>query len=92
VLNSQGYTQAISWNRIPPGAWLLMAAVAICSNLLVGYGTRRTGARVIRLMVLPFVLCIAFFAIADIDSPRRGLIRVRPQNLISLLESLHGHQ
>jgi hypothetical protein len=92
VLNSQGYTQAIWWNRIPPGAWLLMAAVAICSNLLVGYGTRRTGARVIRLMVLPFVLCIAFFAIADIDSPRRGLIRVRPQNLISLLESLHGHQ
>jgi hypothetical protein len=89
VLNSQGYTQAIWWNRIPPGAWLLMAAVAICSNLLVGYGTRRTGAGVIRLMVLPFVLCIAFFAIADIDSPRRGLIRVRPQNLISLLQSLH---
>ena len=79
VLNSQGYTQAIWLNRIPPGAWLLMAAVAICSNLLVGYGTRRTGARVIRLMVLPFVLCIAFFAIADIDSPRRGLIRARPQ-------------
>jgi hypothetical protein len=89
VLNSQGYTQAIWWNRIPPGAWLLMAAVAICSNLLVGYGTRRTGAGVIRLTVLPFVLCIAFFAIADIDSPRRGLIRVRPQNLISLLQSLH---
>src|SRR5664279_2065039 len=37
VLNSQGYTQAIWWNRIPPGAWLLMFVVAICSNFLLGY-------------------------------------------------------
>jgi hypothetical protein len=88
VLNSQGYTQAI-WSESPPGAWLLMAAVAICSNLLVGYCTRRPGAGIIRSMVLPFVLSISFFAIADIDSPRRGLIRVRPQNLISLVHSLH---
>jgi hypothetical protein len=34
---------------------------------------------------------MAFFAIADIDSPRRGIIRVQPQNLISLAQSLHGH-
>ena len=38
VLNSQGYTQAAWWNRIPAGAWTLMAAIAICCNLLVGYG------------------------------------------------------
>ena len=90
VLNSQGYTQAGWWNRIPPGAWCLMAAVAICSNLLVGFHSQRAGATVIRLLVLPLVLSIAFFAIADIDSPRWGVIRVRPQNLISLVQSLHG--
>jgi hypothetical protein len=90
VLNSQGYTQAIWWNRIPPGAWLLMAAVAICSNLLIGYSTHGTGAGIFRLLVLPLVLCIAFFAIADIDSPRRGLIRVHPQNLMTLVQSLRG--
>ena len=67
-----------------------MAAVAICSNLLVGYHSRRAGATVIRLLILPLVLSIAFFAIADIDSPRWGVIRVRPQNLISLVQSLHG--
>jgi hypothetical protein len=89
VLNSQGYTQAAWWNRIPVGAWLLMAAVAIWSNLLVGYGTRNTEARAIRLLALPLVLCIAFFLIADIDSPRRGIIFVRPQNLISLAQSMH---
>jgi hypothetical protein len=91
VLNSQGYTQAAWWNRIPVGAWILMISVAICSNVLIGYGMHRVDAGGIRLIVLPVVLCIAFFLIADIDSPRRGIIRVHPQNLISLVPSMHGH-
>jgi hypothetical protein len=91
VLNSQGYTQAAWLNRIPRGAWILMLSVAMCSNVLVGYGAHRVEGASIRLAVLPLVLCIAFFLIADIDSPRRGIIRVRPQNLISLVEFLHGH-
>jgi hypothetical protein len=91
VLNSQGYTQAAWWNRIPPGAWFLMIVVAICSNFLIGYSSHGEGARVVRLLVLPFILCIAFYAIADIDSPRWGIIRVHPQNLISLVQSLQGH-
>ncbi len=41
VLNSQGYTQAAWWNRIPLAAWGLMVAIAICCNLLIGYGARR---------------------------------------------------
>ena len=40
VLNSQGYTQAAWWNRIPVAAWGLMELMAICCNLLVGYGER----------------------------------------------------
>jgi hypothetical protein len=91
VLNSQGYTQAAWWNRIPPGAWGLMLAVGIISNLLIGYDSRRAGRKIARLLVLPFVVCVAFFAIADIDSPRRGIIRVNPQNLISLVRSLRTH-
>src|SRR5208283_6070817 len=84
VLNSQGYTQAAWWNRIPIGAWYLMLAMAICSNLLVGYSARGSQSGLTRLHVLPIVLCIAFFFIADLDSPRKGIIRVVPQNLISL--------
>jgi hypothetical protein len=34
---------------------------------------------------------VAFFLIADIDSPRRGVILVNPQNLLSLAESLRVH-
>ncbi len=88
VLNSQGYTQAAWWNRIPAGAWILMVLIAICSNFLVGYGTHSTSNGFMRFLVLPIVLSIAFFMIADIDSPRRGVIRVVPQNLISLQQSL----
>ena len=40
VINSQGYVQAAWWNRIPYAAWSLMAAIAICANLLVGFGAR----------------------------------------------------
>jgi len=41
VINSQGYTQAAWWNRIPIGAWAMMGLMAISCNLLVGYGERR---------------------------------------------------
>lgn len=88
VLNSQGYTQAAWWNRIPIAAWALMAAIAICSNVLVGYSAHRTKTGVLHWLVLPLVLSISFLLIADIDSPRRGVIRVQPQNLISLVQSL----
>ncbi len=91
VLNSQGYTQAAWWNRIPIAAWGLMAAVAIYANMLVGHSRRRAKAGILQLVIFPLVLSIAFLFIADIDSPRRGIIRVRPQNLISLQESLHSN-
>jgi hypothetical protein len=88
VLNSQGYTQAAWWNRIPYAAWGLMALIAIGCNLLVGYGVRDVKAAGKLLVILPLVTAISFLLIADIDSPRGGVIRVIPQNLISLAESL----
>ena len=90
VLNSQGYTQAIWWNRIPIGAWLLMLIIALCANLMMGYASHRPEGGSFRLLFLPFILASAFFLIADIDSPRKGVIRVSPQNLISLQQSWKG--
>ena len=91
VLNSQGYTQAAWWNRIPTAAWGLMVAIAICCNVLVGYGSQSVTVGAKLLLVLPLVVAIAFMLIADIDTPRHGIIRVNPQNLISLAESLRAH-
>jgi len=86
VLNSEGYTQAEWWNRIPVGAWLLMFAIALFCNWLVGYGARKMEPKL--LMILPLVVAVSFFLIADIDSPRGGVIRVVPQNLLRLQAGL----
>jgi hypothetical protein len=88
VLNSQGYTQAAYWNRIPAAAWTLLVAMAIGCSLLIGYGSRSGKARSKLLAILPLGASVAFMFIADLDAPRHGIIRVRPQNLISLAESL----
>jgi hypothetical protein len=88
VLNSQGYTQAAWWNRLPRAAWGLMIMIAISCNLSVGYGMRGSRGKGILLLVLPLFVSFALLLIADIDSPRGGLIRVSPQNLISLADSL----
>ena len=84
VINSQGYTQAAYWNRIPIAAWFLMAIIALCSNALMGYRSPsgKTGRGL--MFVLPLIVSFAFLLIADIDAPRHGLIEVRPQNLESL--------
>jgi predicted ferric reductase len=88
VLNSQGYTQAAWWNRIPIAAWLLLIAISIFCNILLGYSAH--GRSAFLFLILPIALSISLFLIADIDSPHRGVIRVWPQNLESLAESLHS--
>lgn len=88
VINSEGYTQAAWWNRIPTGAWALMVLIAIGCNLLVGFGARRLVDEPALLWVLPLVVSISFMLISDIDSPRGGIIHVSPQNLHALAPSL----
>ena len=90
VLNSQGYTQSAFWYRIPAAAWQLMIVIAVACNLLIGYGARGAHSGGKLLLILPLLIGIAFMLIADIDAPRHGLIRVHPQNLYSLAESLRG--
>lgn len=88
VLNSIGYTQAAWWNRIPVAAWALMILIAVSCSLLVGYGEHRRSAFS---LVLPLIVSISFFLIADIDSPRGGVITVAPHNLISQYQSMKAN-
>jgi len=90
VLNSQGYTQAAWWNRIPAAAWSLMAVIAVCCNFLFGYAARHTERRYRLFFVLPLVVAISFCLISDLDSPRGGVIHVFPHNLISVSDSTAG--
>jgi hypothetical protein len=86
VLNTQADTRAAWLNRIPTAAWALMILIAIFSNLLLGYRDRSSGS--LALLVLPVIASIAFFLIADIDSPHLGAISVVPHNLISTSEAM----
>jgi hypothetical protein len=87
VLNSEGYTQAAWWNRLPMEAWVLMIVIAMLGNVMVGYSFS-SRARPVLLLILPVLLSIAFLLIADIDSPRSGVIHVAPQNLLALIPTL----
>jgi hypothetical protein len=90
VINSSGYSQAARVNRIPTAAWYLMAAIALGSNVLLGYGTENPKGWSRLAYVLPLLISISFLLIADMDSPEQGLIRVNPVNLQSLAASLKG--
>jgi hypothetical protein len=88
VLNSQGYAFAAWRNTIPTAAWILMEAIAVFCSILIGYNLHRKDTKYLPFLILPFLVSIAFFLIADIDSPRRGVVKVRAQNLESLAQSL----
>jgi len=90
VLNAQGHTQSAWRNRIPIAAWVLMLAIAICANMLVWIGARSPQFESRLPQVLPLIVSIAFFLIADLDTPRRGAIHVVPQNLKDLMQSIRA--
>ncbi len=56
VLNTQGYTQAAWWNRVPIAAWSLMSALAICATLLVGMGAKSEKPELRLLLIVPLVV------------------------------------
>ncbi|HYX00659.1 MAG TPA: hypothetical protein VE963_01150, partial [Reyranella sp.] len=90
VINAQGYTLAAWRYHVPLSAMALMVGIAALCNVLVGYGSSSVGPSRLLLMVLPLFVATTFMLIYDIDSPRRGLVRVVPANLESLLASLQA--
>jgi hypothetical protein len=79
-------TEAVWANRIPVAAWLLILVTSISCNFLIGFRARQSDWLVF--LVMPVAVSISLFLISDLDSPRGGAIRVRPNNLISLSQSL----
>jgi len=55
---------------------------------MIGFHLRPANRQWVRLAVMPVVVAVSFLLIADIDSPRGGIIRVSPQNLVSLEQAI----
>ena len=88
TFNSTDATVAAWLDRIPVPAWWLMTIVGLGANLTLGFGARRFGSPL--LLVVPLTASVSFFLIADIDSPRGGVVQVRPENLDRLAKSLNA--
>ena len=88
ALNSQGYAQAASWNRIPAGAWVLLCTIGIVATVMIGFRFDVGSRQRMLMLILPVLIGISLFLISDIDCPRGGVIRISPQNLMALQASL----
>lgn len=88
VIDSEGLSTAAWANRIPVEAWLLMLAIAVCCCALIGYDTKLATLMVGGHLILPVLIAISFYLIADLDSAQHGLIRVTPENLIATSQSM----
>lgn len=81
VVNARARTEA-AWRRhVPVTVWWLIGLVALAGNLLLGVSEKRRSAAI--LIVLPLVISVPLFLIADLDSARAGLIRVVPVDLMA---------
>jgi len=73
-------------NRIPDAIWILLVLISILSCLTIGVSERR---RFWFLMVVsPLTIAIVMALIADLDSPRTGLIQVGQQSLQRVQQDL----
>jgi hypothetical protein len=88
AINSQGYAQAASWNRIPAGAWVLLCTIGLVATIMIGFRFDEGSRQRMLMLILPVLVAVSLFLIADIDCPRGGMIRVIPQNLTALMATL----
>ncbi len=86
VINSQRSSQAAWLNRIPVAAWALMVIIGMGCCGLFGYLSRRTYW--LACLIGPVAVSVSLFLIADLDSMAGGVIRVIPENLSNLSQSL----
>jgi hypothetical protein len=88
ALNAQDYSEAARINHIPSGAWFLMIIIALVGCVVQGYGAKGSLRKGLLITILPATVALSLALIADIDSPKGGLIRVEPRDLGRLLKSL----
>jgi hypothetical protein len=89
VLNTEIHTDAAWRYHIPVAVWFMLLLIAFAGNLLLGLSEKRERTAI--LFILPVVISVPFFLIADVDSPRGDLIRVVPVNLIAQVQLMKSH-
>ncbi len=74
-------------NRIPESIWVMLILMSLLTCLTVGYSA---AARFWMVWVVsPLMIAIVMWLIADLNSPRSGLIRTDSNSLVRLQKNLH---
>ena len=66
-------------NRIPTAIWLMVVLIAVLASMITGYSIRQR--YLVEMMVLPLTVAIVMALVAELDSPRSGVIRVGQQSM-----------
>jgi hypothetical protein len=90
VIDNEGHTQAAWVNRIPSPAWALLFAIAVCACVMFALTRDRVRSAGTLMWIFPIIVSVALFLIADIDSPRGGLIHVIPDNLLTVAAGIRS--
>jgi hypothetical protein len=75
-------------NRIPSAIWLMIILIAVMACLITGYCMRRR--LLLEMIVLPLTVAIVLALVAELDSPRTGLIRVGQQSMERLQTEMNA--
>lgn len=81
---SQQQTTAVSQRKLPDAAWLVIIVFAMAACCLTGQLQRQGFS----LLVLPVMISLSLFLVAEIDIPGEGIIRVMPDDLEHVLFTL----
>ncbi|HEY2645504.1 MAG TPA: DUF4239 domain-containing protein [Candidatus Acidoferrales bacterium] len=66
-------------NRVPGTLWMVLIFISMVMCLLVGCTLRRKA--ILILLIWPLMISIVMALCADLDSPRKGLIRIGQQSM-----------
>ena len=79
VIDLSEENQAALENRIPRAIWFTLVLIALLGSLMLGFGLQRRNW--IPILIAPLTISIVMTLIADLDSPRKGLIVVGRESM-----------
>jgi hypothetical protein len=89
-IDMQGKRSAALSNRVPESILLLLTVVSLITIGLIGYAAGWSGNRkLLPNLVVLFLIATILIVIIDLDRPRRGLITVSQQSMVTLQESIN---
>ncbi|MCT4737236.1 hypothetical protein [Raoultella ornithinolytica] len=84
LMTTEKQTRAVWKRQIPDEAWLVLVVFAVSACFLTGQQYSQRDIRHFYLLLLPVLLSLVLFIIAEIDIPGTGIIRVTPDALEQL--------